>query len=369
MKLESLHTLGGSDTGSSATQPTLSVAGRVDGEAYTVTAGARSLSISAQSGATLLTTVEQASTGASVTVTGAATTTPSWNAPPGTTVGEACNVLTVATLGGLTSHVGFTEYTAGSGGGGGSPTSEEILRWTFAGADIASLTGSGNVTDDAGATIVVGYNKFNQSGTLATDTADIVAGGLELVRADGNAIGGIALDLTDVLAACEPERDTLLCFIHFDSISGTEIAGQFIIVGAADVQNSISNNPNRGLFIDVVTAGADVDIKNRQYTSGATNVKLSDYGTAMPSSGTMLLEISASRVFAGWSDLASPDRQDYVTGTSLGSSGQASGGVGPTLPANPYTWLTITANPQAGGAKTLLISEIVWYRLAQGATA
>jgi len=144
--------------GATATQPTLSVAGRVDGEAYTVTAGSRSLSITAQSGATLLTTVEQASTGASVAVTGADTTTPSWTAPAGTTVGEACNVLTVATLAGLTSHVGFTEYTAGSGGGGGGGGGS----WsTLLDLDLSSVTSAGPYTS--------GTNTL----TIGTDTIDL----------------------------------------------------------------------------------------------------------------------------------------------------------------------------------------------------
>ena len=43
--------------GGGSTQPSLTVTGRVDGEAYTVTTGARSLSITAAVGATLATTL------------------------------------------------------------------------------------------------------------------------------------------------------------------------------------------------------------------------------------------------------------------------------------------------------------------------
>ncbi len=64
-----------------STPPTLTVTNRADGEAYTVTAGARSLSITATDGATLSTTVELASDGSSVTVTDPTTTSPSWTAP------------------------------------------------------------------------------------------------------------------------------------------------------------------------------------------------------------------------------------------------------------------------------------------------
>ena len=154
------------------TQPTLSVAGRADGEAYTVTAGARSLSITAQSGATLLTTVEQASTGASVTVTGATTTTPSWTAPSGSTVGEACNVLTVATLDGLTSHVGWTEYTAGSGGGGGSGGSwSTLLDLDFTGVTSAGpyTTGTNTLTI-GGDTIDLTVTRFSGATGSVTPT-------------------------------------------------------------------------------------------------------------------------------------------------------------------------------------------------------
>ena len=186
--------------GSSATQPTLSVAGRVDGEAYTVTAGARSLSISAQVGATLLTTVEQASTGAAVTVTGSTTTTPSWTAPAGTTVGEACNVLTVATLGGLTSHVGYTEFVEGSGGGGGGGASWEDVE----DVDCTTVTNSGPHTSGVQSFVFTDYPAVSVTASRVSPNT----GNIEAVNGTGIVVTGVGngsmragVLLTDILTA------------------------------------------------------------------------------------------------------------------------------------------------------------------------
>lgn len=127
--------------GGGASEPGLTVTGRTDGEAYTVSAGARSLSISNPDGATLSTTVEQASTGGAITVTGSTGTTPSWTAPSGSTTGEAVQVRVMATKGGLSTSVGFTERVAGSGGAGG---------WTTKSThDITGATNAGPYTSGA----------------------------------------------------------------------------------------------------------------------------------------------------------------------------------------------------------------------------
>ena len=102
----------------------------------------------------------------------------------------------------------------------------------------------------------------------------------------------------------------------------------------------------------------------RQFTSGVTRVKLADYGATMPSSGAIMLEIDVDRVRGGWSDLSSPVRSDVTMGTIGGSSESPSA----TLPTCPYNHLYIANNPQSGGELDLVISEIVWYRLALGAT-
>ena len=157
---------GGGPVATGGTQPSLSVVDRTDGEAYTVTDGeARSLSISAAAGATLSTTVELASSGLPVSVTGAATDAPSWTAPAGSTDGEAVQVLVVATLDGLTSSVAFTERVAGV-----APVEPSLSvasrvdgeAYTVTAGDARSLT----ITADAGATL---------STTVETATGAVVS--------------------------------------------------------------------------------------------------------------------------------------------------------------------------------------------------
>ena len=93
-------------------EPSISVSGRVDGEAYNVSAGARSLTITNTDSATLATTVEKASDGSAITVTNSTATNPSWTAPGGGQAGEAVQVKVSATKNGLTSSISFTERTA-----------------------------------------------------------------------------------------------------------------------------------------------------------------------------------------------------------------------------------------------------------------
>ncbi len=100
--------------GGAGTPPTLSVSGRTDGDGYEVTAGARSITITAEAGATLVTTANGPTSG-DVTVTDSTTTTPDWTAP----ADEALTIQVVATKGGLTSELTFTEQTAYGGGGSG----------------------------------------------------------------------------------------------------------------------------------------------------------------------------------------------------------------------------------------------------------
>lgn len=103
------------ETATGSTPPTLAVSGRADGEAYTVTAGARSLSITATEGASLSTTVELASDGSSITVTDSTTTTPSWTAPSGGGNGDSYQVRVQATKDNLTTSVSFTERMISTG--------------------------------------------------------------------------------------------------------------------------------------------------------------------------------------------------------------------------------------------------------------
>ena len=97
------------------TAPGLTVTGRTNGSGYTVTAGARSLSISNPDAATLLTTVKKASDNSTITVTGSTGTTPSWTAPAGGADGESVQVKVTATKDGLTTTVAFTERVVSTG--------------------------------------------------------------------------------------------------------------------------------------------------------------------------------------------------------------------------------------------------------------
>jgi hypothetical protein len=138
--------------GGGGTQPSLSVADRIDGEGYTITAGARSLTITAAAGATLSTTVELASTGLPVSVTGGTTSTPSWTAADGGTDGDAYAVRVVATLDGLTSTVGWTERVAGVANTEPALSVSGITdgeAYTVTAGAARSLT----ITTDAGATL------------------------------------------------------------------------------------------------------------------------------------------------------------------------------------------------------------------------
>ena len=250
--------------GATATQPTLTVTGRADGEAYTVTAGARSLSITAQSGATLLTTVEQASTGASVPVTGATTSSPLWTAPSGTTVGEACNVLTVATLDGLTSHVGWTEYTAGSGGGGGSGAS-----WaTVKDIDATTVTNAGPHTSGTN-TYTFGSDTIDVTATRNSSAGDVEAvNGTGVVVTDAGGTMTSAWAITDVISGFD--REYLLSAplaIHFvlsvnNSTSSTN--GPAVGVNKTTTHNS-------GNFRGMWGQWASASTENRKYRVNASN--------------------------------------------------------------------------------------------------
>ena len=150
--------------GAAASPPTLSVSGRADGEAYTVTAGARSITITAQAGATLQTTVEQASDGATVSVTDSTTATPDWTAPSGGATGEAVQVRVTATLSGLSSSVAWTERVAGAGGSGGWT---EKAAYNLKGATTSGPHTSGTTTVDAtGGNIDMTAKRAGNSGTV-----------------------------------------------------------------------------------------------------------------------------------------------------------------------------------------------------------
>lgn len=156
----SLDTIGGTAAGG-VTPPGLTVTGRVDGEAYTVTAGARSLTISNPDGATLSTTVELASDGSAVTVTGSTTTSPSWTAPSGGADGDAYQVKVKATKSGATTTVSFTERMVSTGFSAIATEQVDLTDGTWTLVDPDSLVDT--ITIDASGYHTITWNAFSGS--------------------------------------------------------------------------------------------------------------------------------------------------------------------------------------------------------------
>jgi hypothetical protein len=221
----------------------------------------------------------------------------------------------------------------------GAPPSSELLQtWDFITADNATLSGSGNITKNGGADIVVPYNVFVQSGSPTT-TTDITNAGL---------------------------RDTLLFFVYFSTITNTTlITNQNFNVSLSNANNSISSTPTRGLFVHV-TSSTNVAIRVREYDTSVTTVTERNYGSSFPTSGTALLEMAGSRVFGGFSNSANPAR----SAVSVGNAGISSAGTSPSAspPATPFAHLQIAPNPRETGEIQLTISKISVFRLAAGAT-
>lgn len=286
-----------------STQPTLSVSGRTDGEAYTVSAGARSLTITAQSGATLLTTVEKASDGSSVSVTDATTDTPDWTSPGGGSTGEAVQVQVTATLDGYTSQVSFTERVAGSGGGsGGAWTSLLDLDLTDVTTASAITSGTSTLTFVSSAdTIDVTVSRYSSGNGSMTPT-----NGTGLVfSTNGPGTLTAALDFTAQLAAWDRSNvssyiyavhmvveslaysaagDSLQCGVGINTTHNTGDSRLFFSACdtvTTDEDRRTRNNTSNGAIIDTVTI-----IPNRVITAiiiGGAIVEVMDtVGTTPP---------------------------------------------------------------------------------------
>jgi len=142
-----------------ATPPALTVTGRANKAAYTITSGARAFSISNPDGATLLTTVTLSTDGSSVIVNDNASTTPSYTAAAGGASGLAYEVTVTATKGGAVSQVSFTEAVDSTGLLSVQPTRVNLTdgTWTLYDPDAQvntvtydSLTGQHTVTMNDG---------------------------------------------------------------------------------------------------------------------------------------------------------------------------------------------------------------------------
>ena len=248
----------------------------------------------------------------------------------------------------------------------GAPPSSELLQtWDFRTADTGTLSGSGNITKDSGATVIVGYNVFIQTGT-PTATTDITAAGLRVNRSNANSVSGIALDLSGVLGLVDDARDTLLFFVHFASITNTTMVNnQNVNLCVSNSNSSISSTPTRGLFLNN-TSVSNLAVRVREYDGSVTTVTQPNLGGTWPTSGTALLEVSGSRVFAGWVSSANPARSAVPVGTAGISSGDTAPAASPS--STPFAHLQIAPNAQVGGDIQLTISHIEVYRLAAGAS-
>jgi hypothetical protein len=250
-------------------------------------------------------------------------------------------------------------------GGGGSATSELLQTWDFRTADAGTLSGSGTITTDSGGTNVVGYNVFVQTGS-PTATTDVTAAGLRVNRSAGNSVSGIALALSGPLALCDDARDTLLVLVHFVTVANPAMVNnQNLNVAVSSSNSSISSTPTRGLFLNN-TSASSLAVRVREYDGGATTVTERTYGSSWPTSGTALLEITASRVLAGWSDAADPARSAVTVAHAGADTGDTAPRSSPL--ASPYAHLLIAPNPQVGGSIDLTISHVEIFRLAAGAT-
>jgi hypothetical protein len=186
--------------GAAATQPSLTVTDRTDGEAYTVSAGARSLAISTDAGATLATSVELASDGSSVTVTDSTTTAPSWTAPAAISGGDSYQVKVQATKDGLTSSVSFTERVVGTTGGGAWVTLKDY-DLTDLTTTSALATGTHTLSFESIAdTIDIVFSRYNDAGGItvqATNGSGIVYDG----GTDTTSAGTVSFRPSDWLAS------------------------------------------------------------------------------------------------------------------------------------------------------------------------
>jgi hypothetical protein len=271
--------------GGGSTQPSLTVTGRVDGEAYTVTSGARSLSITAAVGATLATTVELASDGSSVTVTDSTTTTPSWTAPTGGTDGDAYQVRVVATLDGLTSSVAFTERISGT-----AATEPSLTVTGRADGEAYTVTSGGRsltISNPDGATL-------STSVELASDGSSVPVTDSTTTTPSWTApAGGAAGDAYQVRVAAT--LGALTSTVGFTerlagaaapsvSVSGRTDGEAYTVTGGAARSLSITADPGATLSttVEVASSGLPLAVTDSTTTTPSwTAPAAGDYGEAV----------------------------------------------------------------------------------------
>jgi len=260
---------GGSEGGASA--PGLTVTGRADGEAYNVSAGARSLSISNPDGATLSTTVEQASTGGAITVTGSTGTTPSWTAPSGSTTGEAVQVRVKATKGGLSTSVGFTERVAGSGG---AAQWVDLVDLDFTDVDTVSALSVGSHTlTFASSADTIGVDWSVYSGGDGTVTPTNGSGLIFDGGTDTSAGNTLSLDLDPLLSSYTVEDVKKYQYaVHF-VITGLTYpsAGNSLFFAGVNIGTNVTHNSGKArmFFAEDAGDGTNEEIRVRKNTSSS----------------------------------------------------------------------------------------------------
>jgi len=257
---------GGASSGGS--EPGLTVTGRTDGEAYTVSAGARSLSISNPDGATLSTTVEKASDGSAVTVTGATGTTPSWTAPSGSTTGEAVQVRVTATKGGLSTSVGFTERIAGSGGS--QWTDLVDLDWTTV-ANASALSNGSNTISVSSKSVQADVSTYSGANGTITPT-----NGTGLVFDGGTDTSGtltLSIDIDPLLSSYTVEDvRTYQYAVHvvITSLVYTSAGNSSVFCGLNRGNNTTHNSGiARMIMTEDANNSADERIRLRRNTSAS----------------------------------------------------------------------------------------------------
>ena len=311
--------------GGGSTQPSLTVTGRVDGEAYTVTSGARSLSITAAVGATLATTVELASDGSSVTVTDSTTATPSWTAPTGGTDGDAYQVRVVATLDGLTSSVAFTERISGTAAtepsltvtgradGEAYTVTSGGRSLTISNPDGATLSTSVELASDGSSVPVTDSTTTTPSWTAPAGGA---AGDAYQVRVAAT-LGGLTstVGFTERLAgAAAPSV----------SVSGRTDGEAYTVTGGAARSLSITADPGATLSTTVEVASSGLPLTVTDSTTatpswtapagGATGEAVQVQVTATASGASSTVSFTERVASAGLYDVA-PEVVDLTDGT------------------------------------------------------
>jgi len=311
--------------GGGSTQPSLTVTGRVDGEAYTVTSGARSLSITAAVGATLATTVELASDGSSVPVTDSTTATPSWTAPTGGTDGDAYQVRVVATLDGLTSSVAFTERISGTA------------------ATEPSLTVTGRADGEA-YTVTSGGRSLtisNPDGATLSTTVELASDGSSVPVTDSTTTtpswtapaGGAAGDAYQVRVAAT--LGGLTSTVGFTerlpgaaapsvSVSGRTDGEAYTVTGGAARSLSITADPGATLSttVEVASSGLPLTVTDSTTTTpswtapagGATGEAVQVQVTATASGASSTVSFTERTASAGLYDVAT-EVVDLTDGT------------------------------------------------------